>query len=80
MSYDAALEMCGLERLSERREKKMLSFSKKCINNEFTESMFPYNDPGKREPFYVNFARTEQYKKKCYPSMSKSPKCILHGT
>ena len=44
VSYEAALEMCGLEKLSTRREKRLLSFSLKCIKNPFTENMFPLNN------------------------------------
>ena len=33
VSYNAALEMCRLKRLSDRREEKMLSFSLKCLKN-----------------------------------------------
>ena len=72
VSYDAALEMCGLDRLSIRRERKLLSFSKKCLQNDFTTSMFPNNDTYKREPFYVNFARTEQYKNSAIPQCQRA--------
>ena len=72
VSYNAALEMCGLERLSTRREKRMLSFSLKCINNEFTQSMFPANEGKKKETFHVNFARTEQYKCSTIPQCQRT--------
>ena len=67
VSYQAALEMCGLERLSTRREKRLSNFSMKCIKNEFNKNMFPKNDEKKKEPFFVNFARTEKYKNSTIP-------------
>ena len=70
VSYSAALEMCGLEKLSVRREKKLLSFSLKCLKNKFTQPMFPEN-VGKKEPFHVNFARTEQYKRSTIPECQR---------
>ena len=64
VSYNAALEMSGLERLEARRERRQLSFSLRCLDNDFTSEMFPLNNkPIKREAFVVNFARTEQYRK-----------------
>ena len=84
VSYSAALEMCGLEKLSTRREKRQLSFSLKCIKNEFTKAMFPENE-NKRETFHVNFARTEKYKRSAIPQCQRvlnayfSNKYILHS-
>ena len=71
VSYEAALEMCGLQTLSERREKRQLSFSLKCIKNSFTKSMFPTNQGDKKEKFVVNFARTEKYKKSAIPQCQR---------
>ena len=70
VSYSAALEMCGLDRLSTRREKRQLSFSLKCLKTEFTKDMFPLNENNK-EPFHVNFARTEQYKNSTIPECQR---------
>ena len=72
VSYSAALEMCGLDKLSTRREKKLLSFSVKCIKNDFTTTMFPKNDKNRKEPFFVNFARTEQYKNSAIPQCQRA--------
>ena len=72
VSYEAALEMCGLEKLSTRREKRLLSFSLKCIKNPFTQNMFPLNDETKKEKFSVNFARTEQYLKSTVPQCQRA--------
>ena len=35
VSYCTALEMCGLKKLFERRAEKQLTFSLKCLKNEF---------------------------------------------
>ena len=43
----------------------------KCIKNEFTKSMFPQNE-NKKEPFFVNFARTEQYKNSAIPQCQRA--------
>ena len=53
--------MCGLKKLSKRRVEKQLTFSLKCLKNEFCKKMFPKNNPAKKEKFLVNFARTEKY-------------------
>ena len=66
-SYGAALEMCGLKKLSERRAEKQLTFSLKCLKNEFCKKMFPEDNPEKKKKFVVNFARTEKYFKSAIP-------------
>ena len=71
VSYTAALEMCNLEKLSTRREKRQLRFSLKCIKNDFNQHMFPKNNCNKREPFEVNFARTETYKRSTIPECQR---------
>ena len=43
VDYNSALEMCSLEKLSERRNKRMLKFSLKCTNNSFNKDVFPLN-------------------------------------
>ena len=45
VSYNSALEMTGLDKLSTRRDKRQLNFAKKCTKNEFTSYMFPKNPP-----------------------------------
>ena len=79
VSYSAALEMCNLESLSARREKRLLSFSLKCLKTDFTKAMFPLNDD-KRETFYVNFARTEQYKKSTIPQCQRALNMYFSNT
>ena len=64
VSYEVALEMCGLQRLETRRESRQLSFALRCLKNEFNTDMFPKNDSKlKKETFKVNFAKTEAYRK-----------------
>ena len=66
VSYEAALEMCNLQRLETRRESRLLTFSLRCIKNQFNSHMFPLNLKGHRkEKFKVNFARTSAYKNSC---------------
>ena len=73
VSYQAALEMCGLETLFNRREKRCIDFSLKSIKNLRMNIMFPRNPTTSqrfvkhREVFHVNFAKTEEYKKSAIP-------------
>ena len=72
VSYDAALEMCGLEKLDTRREDRCLSFALRCLKNPKTSRIFPYKPPHeqnvrKREKFVVNPARTSAYQKSSIP-------------
>ena len=63
VSYEAALEMCDLENLDERRESRCLSFAKKCIGHPKNKRLFPLNKlkhdlhEQTKEKFTVNFAR-----------------------
>ena len=63
VSYSAALEMTGLEKLERRRERRLLSFSLRSLKTDFTARMFPRNSEKRKETFVVNFARTEQYRR-----------------
>ena len=74
VDYEAALEMTGLQTLVERREKRCLDFSLKCIEHPVNNRMFPVNKNvdnvqkvRNRELFEVNFCRTESYKKSAIP-------------
>ena len=71
VSYSAALEMCGLERLSDRRNKRQLSFALKCTKNDFNKSMFQENKLSKKEKYTVNFARTEAYLNSAIPQCQR---------
>ena len=64
VSYCAALEMCSLQKLVTRRENRQLSFSLKCLKNEFNRVIFlPNPNHNGREIFKVNFAKTEAYRR-----------------
>ena len=68
VSYEAALEMTGLQSLSVRREKRCLDFALKCVNHERNSRLFPLNQVNdtplhirNRETFTVNHATTDTY-------------------
>ena len=72
ISYNIALEMCNLETLSSRRQKRCLNFSLKCLKYPQTAKLFPLrptNETNVRDPevFSVNFAKTSTYKKSAIP-------------
>ena len=74
VSYDAAMEMTGLEKLSDRRQKRCEDFAKKCIKHPSNKRIFPLNqDPSNqhevrnREKFVVNYASTNAYKNSTIP-------------
>ena len=73
VSYSAALEMCGLETLSDRRQERCLSFSLKSIKHTKNRRLFPLNPSTsehfvrQKEIFQVNFAKTDDYKKSAIP-------------
>ena len=75
ISYPSALEMTGLDTLYARREARCLNFALKTLKHPVLSEMFPKNrnttngntEIRNREPFQVNFARTEQYKKSAIP-------------
>jgi hypothetical protein len=75
VSHEAACEMLGLERLTERRQARCLSFGLKALKHPQNQRMFPRNpsidnatmDIRTREPFAVNFGRTEAYRRSTIP-------------
>ena len=73
VSYSAALEMCGLQTLSNRRQKRCLDFAIKSVKHDRNSRMFPRNLVTSeryvryREIFHVNFAKTSTYKKSAIP-------------
>jgi hypothetical protein len=77
VSYEAALEMSGLDSLEERREKRSLSFAKKCTKHPTNHTMFPPNpstdthEVRSREVYMVNKARTEAYRKSTIPDLQR---------
>ena len=76
VSYEAALEMSGLESLFIRRTKRCLNFSLKCLKYPKTSKLFPVNpvpvqNMRKNEKFHVNFARTSKYQNSAIPFCQK---------
>ena len=73
VSYAAALEMCGLDSLSDRREQRCLEFSLKSVKHPKNGRLFPLNPSTnqhfirQKEVFQVNFAKTDEYKKSAIP-------------
>ena len=75
VSYEAALEMTGLDSLFDRREKRCLDFSLKCLKHVRNQRLFPRNPYLEnknnkirhREKFVVNFARTGTYRDSAIP-------------
>ena len=68
VSYQSALEMCGLQTLYDRRQKRCLDFALKCLEHPKNRRLFPLNpvmndhDLRDKEIFKINFARTGTYK------------------
>ena len=74
VSYEAALEMTGLEILADRRLKRCLDFSKKCLQHPINKRMFPLNpnlnnqqNIRDREKYKVNFAHKNIYQNSTIP-------------
>ena len=73
IDYEAALEMTGLDTLFNRRKKRCLDFSLKCIKHSRNNRLFPLStaqgshDTRKPELFEVNFARTSTYRDSTIP-------------
>ena len=70
--YTSALEICNLQTLAERREKRCLDFSLRCLKHPKNSRLFPENPNFSdrvrgSEPYIVNFASTERYKKSAIP-------------
>ena len=78
VSYDAACEMTGLEKLYDRRSSRCLDFGLKSVKHPQNSRFFPQNvldenqvNLRNREPFHVNFARTSQYKNSAIPYIQR---------
>ena len=72
ISYEAALEISGLETLKTRREVRCLDFAQKCTRHPSNQRLFPLNDNTlhnirTREKYLVNFAHTTNYQKSAIP-------------
>jgi hypothetical protein len=77
VSYTAALEMCGLDTLHMRREKRSLQFGLKCVRHPTNKTMFPLNPTvdthniRNREKFLVNKSASETYRKSAIPDLQR---------
>jgi hypothetical protein len=77
VSYEAALEMCNLSTLFDRRESRCLSFVQKCLKHNVHKRMFPLNFNNEqnkhrsREKYTVNFARTTTYQISAIPYLQR---------
>ena len=63
IGYTVALEMCSLETLYARRQKRCLDFALKCTKNPVSNEHYIRD----KEMFKVNFARTNTYKISAIP-------------
>lgn len=78
ISYEAALEITGLQKLSERRQSRCLGYGLKSIKHPENKRFFPENpnlnltlSARQREPYIVNFARTKIYQQSAIPYIQK---------
>ena len=79
VSYEAALEMCALTSLSERRAAHLLAFARRTSRHPvYGPKMFPHNpqindtqDLRDREKFQVNFSRGAAYYKSTIPTAQR---------
>ena len=77
--YADALDYCGLQPLSERREARCLQFGLKCLLHPVHHRMFPVNPQldnernttQSQEHFAVNWARTESYRMSAVPYIQR---------
>ena len=73
IDYASALEMCGLETLSARRQTRCLDFALKCAKHPRNKRIFPLNknipvcEIRNSEKYEVNFARTSTYRDSTVP-------------
>ena len=78
ISYEAALEMTGLEKLFDRRQSRCLSYGLKSVKHPENKRFFPENpnlnltlEAREREPYIVNFARTKLYQQSAIPYIQR---------
>ena len=70
--------MLAISSITKRRDARLLSYAKKCTRHPTNKRFFPRNpnqlvEPQirQREPFKVNFTRTEIYKKSTIPTCQR---------
>ena len=77
LGYAAALDICGLESLFQRREDRCLTFATRCLKHPTLRKLFPLNlnnlgnKHKSRELYEVNFARTGTYKNSAIPYLQR---------
>ena len=78
VDYSAACEMSGLRKLEDRRQARLLTFAKKCIQHLQNSRFSPQNENliqephiRNREPFHVNFSHGELYKRSTIPTCQR---------
>ena len=76
VSYDAALEMCALDRLADRRDARCMRFAKRCLKHPKFKNLFPLSEPDPYnfrsvEKYEVNFARTDHYRDSTIPYLQR---------
>ena len=78
ISYEAALEITGLQKLSERRQSRCLGYGLKSVKHPENKRFFPENpnlnltlSARQREPYVVNLARTKIYQQSAIPYIQK---------
>ena len=78
IGYSEACEMLAISSVTERRQNRLLGFAKKCIRHPTNSRFFPRNlnlyvqpEIREREPFLVNFTRTEAYKRSTIPTCQR---------
>ena len=80
VSYESALEMCGLQDLHMQRDHRSLQIAIKCTKYRTNKELFPLNPSSdthmlrKQDVFKVNRARTEVYKNSAVPNLQTSEK------
>merc|ERR1719319_109803 len=71
VSHEAACEMLGLTKLSDRRLARCHRFSRQCLEHPQNKRIFPKNPEmnqlRSREPYKVNFGYTESYRRSTIP-------------
>ena len=75
ISYENALKITSLPRLSERRTQLCKTFAIKCTKNPKTKDMFPLNKHSSKirnpEKYQVTYANTSRLAKSAIPYMQK---------
>ena len=78
ISYEAALEMTGLRKLSDRRQARCLEYGLKSLKHPVHKRYFPENPnlnltltARDREKYFVNFARTKRYQQSAIPYIQR---------